>query len=132
MRPYFLRVVAGCCQNGTLIEKTMKKIFISYLPTLIFSRYETGTTGIFLRLMQPKAMFLFNHVISQLGIIIKPTCCYWLVGQENGTAAKRRVMKWRVTVYPTVMISESYNVRNTPTFSNDHTQFLNSPDISLN
>jgi hypothetical protein len=34
-----------------IIEKTMKKIFkkkiISDLPTLIFSRYETGTTGIF-------------------------------------------------------------------------------------
>jgi hypothetical protein len=29
-----------------IIEKTMKKI-ISDLPTLIFSRYETGTTGIF-------------------------------------------------------------------------------------
>jgi hypothetical protein len=27
-----------------------KKKFISDLPTLIFSRYETGTTGIFLRL----------------------------------------------------------------------------------
>jgi hypothetical protein len=40
----------------TLItEKTMKKIFkkkfISDLPTLIFSRYETGTTGIFLGLI---------------------------------------------------------------------------------
>jgi hypothetical protein len=45
---------------GTLLKiaqqktaKTMKKIFkkkcISYLPTLIFSRYETGTTGIFFR-----------------------------------------------------------------------------------
>jgi hypothetical protein len=34
-----------------IIEKTMKKIFkkkiIPDLPTLIFSRYETGTTGIF-------------------------------------------------------------------------------------
>jgi hypothetical protein len=34
-----------------IIEKTMKKIFkkkiISDLPTLIFLRYETGTTGIF-------------------------------------------------------------------------------------
>jgi hypothetical protein len=34
-----------------IIEKTMKKIFkkkiISDLLTLIFSRYETGTTGIF-------------------------------------------------------------------------------------
>jgi hypothetical protein len=34
-----------------IIEKTMKKIckkkIISDLPTLIFSRYETGTTGIF-------------------------------------------------------------------------------------
>jgi hypothetical protein len=34
-----------------IIEKTMKKIFkkkfISDLPTLIFSRYDTGTTGIF-------------------------------------------------------------------------------------
>jgi hypothetical protein len=53
---YFLQVVAGCCQNGvcyhTNFEKNMKKIFkkifISDLPTLIFSRYETGTTGIFL------------------------------------------------------------------------------------
>ena len=46
---------------GTLLQiaqqktaKTMKKIFkkkfISDLPTLIFSRYETRTTGLFLRL----------------------------------------------------------------------------------
>jgi hypothetical protein len=36
-----------------IIEKTMKKIIkkiISDLPTLIFSRDETGTTGVFLRL----------------------------------------------------------------------------------
>jgi hypothetical protein len=31
--------------------KIMQKKFISDLPTLIFSRYETGTTGIFLGLM---------------------------------------------------------------------------------
>jgi hypothetical protein len=44
-----------------IIEKTMKKIFkkkiISDLPTLIFSRYETGTTGIF---------FTPNHPYLQL------------------------------------------------------------------
>ena len=38
---------------GTLLQiaqqKTMKKLFISNLPTLIFSRYETRTTGIFFR-----------------------------------------------------------------------------------
>jgi hypothetical protein len=38
-----------------IIEKTMKKKvqkkIISDLPTLIFSQYETGTTGIFLGLM---------------------------------------------------------------------------------
>ena len=28
-------------------EKNIQKKFISDLPTLIFSRYETGTTGIF-------------------------------------------------------------------------------------
>jgi hypothetical protein len=92
MRPYFLRVVAGCsitaCQDGvcchtkywtklpkfvhriyaslvnidvgTLLkiaqqktaknhEKNIQKKFISDLPTLIFSWYETGTTGIFFR-----------------------------------------------------------------------------------
>jgi hypothetical protein len=31
-------------------EKNIQKKIISDLPTLIFSRYETGTTGIFLRL----------------------------------------------------------------------------------
>jgi hypothetical protein len=52
----WLRAAAKMASVVTLIiEKTMKKIFkkkiISDLPTLIFSRYETGTTGIFLRLM---------------------------------------------------------------------------------
>jgi hypothetical protein len=47
-----LRAAAKMASVVTLIiEKTMKKIFrkkiISDLPTLIFSRYETGTTGIF-------------------------------------------------------------------------------------
>jgi hypothetical protein len=62
---------------GTLLQiaqqktaKTMKKIFqkkiISDLPTLIFSRYETGTTGIFLRLMFNFALaFLFELVGSE-------------------------------------------------------------------
>jgi hypothetical protein len=31
------------------MKKILKKKFISDLPTLIFSQYETGTTGIFLR-----------------------------------------------------------------------------------
>jgi hypothetical protein len=48
-----LRAAAKMASIVTLIiEKTMKKLFkkniISDLPTLIFSRYETGTTGIFL------------------------------------------------------------------------------------
>jgi hypothetical protein len=55
VRPYFLRVVAGCCQNGVCChtnywknhEKKYLKKIISDLPTLSFSRYETGTTGIF-------------------------------------------------------------------------------------
>jgi hypothetical protein len=47
-----LRAAAKMASVVTLIiEKTMKKIFkkkmISDLPTLIFSPYETGTTGIF-------------------------------------------------------------------------------------
>jgi hypothetical protein len=54
VRPYFLRVVAGCCQNGVCChtnywkkhEKNFFFKFISDLPTLIFSRYETGTTGL--------------------------------------------------------------------------------------
>jgi hypothetical protein len=71
-RPYFfcdpifsgwLRAAAKMASVVTLIiEKTMKKIFkkiyISDLPTLIFSRYETGTTGIvYLRLV---AKFIRN------------------------------------------------------------------------
>jgi hypothetical protein len=48
----WLRAAAKMVSVVTLIiEKTMKKIFkkkiISDLPNLIFSRYETGTTGIF-------------------------------------------------------------------------------------
>jgi hypothetical protein len=50
VRLYFLQVVAGYCQNGVcchlFLKKTRKKYskrkFISDLPTLIFSRYETG------------------------------------------------------------------------------------------
>jgi hypothetical protein len=41
-----------------IIEKNMKKIFlkkcISDILTLIFSRYETGPTGIFLGLIEDK------------------------------------------------------------------------------
>jgi hypothetical protein len=48
-----LRAAAKMASVVTLIiEKTMKKYskkIVSDLPTLIFSRYETGTTGIFLR-----------------------------------------------------------------------------------
>jgi hypothetical protein len=52
VRPYFLRVVAGCCKwrlhvITLIIEKNIQKKIISDLPTLIFSQYETGTTGIF-------------------------------------------------------------------------------------
>jgi hypothetical protein len=51
-----------------IIEKNMKKIFkkkiISDLPTLIFSRYETGTTGIFLRLMQNRQFCGYNKSSS--------------------------------------------------------------------
>jgi hypothetical protein len=52
VRPYFLRVVTGCCQNGVCChtnywkkpwKKYSKKNYFR-LPTLIFSRYETGTT----------------------------------------------------------------------------------------
>ena len=57
VQPYFLQVVVGFCQNGVCChtnywknrEKNIQKKIISDLPTLIFSRYETGTTGIFLR-----------------------------------------------------------------------------------
>jgi hypothetical protein len=35
-------------KNGKTMKKLVKKKIISDLPTLIFSRYETGTTGIFL------------------------------------------------------------------------------------
>jgi hypothetical protein len=34
-------------KNRQSHEKNIQKIFISDLPTLIFSRYETETTGIF-------------------------------------------------------------------------------------
>ena len=34
-------------KNTKTMKKIFKKKFISDLPTLIFSRYETGTTGIF-------------------------------------------------------------------------------------
>ena len=38
---------------------------------------------------------------------------------------------WSGELSRRVMISESY-VQTTPTFPNDHTQFLNSPDVPLN
>ena len=41
-------------------EKNIQKKIISDLPTLIFSRYETGTTGFFLRLVA---------IIRKLGMI---------------------------------------------------------------
>jgi hypothetical protein len=34
-------------KNAKTMEKILEKKFISNLPTLIFSQYETGTTGIF-------------------------------------------------------------------------------------
>jgi hypothetical protein len=34
-------------KNAKAMKKIFKKKFITDLPTLIFSRYETGTTGIF-------------------------------------------------------------------------------------
>ena len=37
-----------------IIEKNVQKKIISDLPTLIFSRYETGTTGFFLGLNEKK------------------------------------------------------------------------------
>jgi hypothetical protein len=48
----WLRAAAKMASVVTLIieknmKKYLKKIFISDLPTLIFSQYETGTTGIF-------------------------------------------------------------------------------------
>jgi hypothetical protein len=49
--PFFsgwLRAAAKMAPVVTLIiEKNIQKKIISDLPTLIFSRYETGTTGIF-------------------------------------------------------------------------------------
>jgi hypothetical protein len=51
-----------------IIEKNMKKIFkkkfISDLPTLIFSRYETETTGIFLGLIP--VLFLTERIAKQV------------------------------------------------------------------
>ena len=51
-----------------IIEKTMKKIFkekiISDLPTLIFSRYETGTTGIFCYALLYRVPQVFDGVHS--------------------------------------------------------------------
>jgi hypothetical protein len=51
-------VVSNCWKNTNTNcwknhEKNIQKKIISDLPTLIFLRYETGTTGIFLRLMIP-------------------------------------------------------------------------------
>jgi hypothetical protein len=45
------------------IKKIFKKIFISDLPTLIFSQYETGTTGIIFR---PGHPILSSYNISKL------------------------------------------------------------------
>jgi hypothetical protein len=58
-----LRATAKMASVVTLIiEKTMKKIFkkkiISDLPTLIFSRYETGATGIFF------TPYIKHHIVS--------------------------------------------------------------------
>jgi hypothetical protein len=51
--------LAVLMESALIIEKTMKKIFkkkiISDLPTLIFSRYETGTTGIFFHALSVEA-----------------------------------------------------------------------------
>jgi hypothetical protein len=60
-----LRAAAKMVSVVTLIiEKTMKKIFkkklIYDLPTLIFLRYETGTTGVFLRLIKGRTLTALN------------------------------------------------------------------------
>jgi hypothetical protein len=57
IEPNCLNVIASDsanrpAENRQNHEKIFKKKCISDLLTLIFSRYETGTTGIFLRLMQ--------------------------------------------------------------------------------
>jgi hypothetical protein len=68
---------------GTLLQiaqqktaKTMKKIFkkkiISYLPTLIFSRYETGTTGTFFYAQWCKSSVLTLIVLTILSVF--PFC----------------------------------------------------------
>jgi hypothetical protein len=49
-------------------EKILKKKFISDLPTLIFSRYETGTTGIFFR---PKYLFNNNKPIGLYTMLLQ-------------------------------------------------------------
>jgi hypothetical protein len=68
VQPYFLRVVACCCQNGACCHtnywKNMKKYIISDLPTLIFSRYETGTTRFFLRLWHGSSCTVEHFAIS--------------------------------------------------------------------
>ena len=50
--------------------KPRKKIFKNYLPTLIFSRYETGTTGIFLSLIideaEPRPIAILNEDLHTL------------------------------------------------------------------
>jgi hypothetical protein len=74
----------------------------------------------------------YIYALSQAGI--EHAILRWQLGSVVLLGpAKRRVMKWRV-------ISESYDfgescsnhAQTTPTFPNDHTQFLNSPDVSLN
>jgi hypothetical protein len=48
------KMVSACCHTNywKKHEKNIQKKIISDLPTLIFSRYETGTTVIFLRLVE--------------------------------------------------------------------------------
>jgi hypothetical protein len=50
------------------MKKIFKKKIISDLPTLIFSRYETGTTGIFLRLTYNfgKISMIFLLILAEM------------------------------------------------------------------
>jgi hypothetical protein len=53
-------------KNAKTMKKIFKKKFISDLPTLIFSWYETGTTGFFLRRINKKCK---SHYVQYILII---------------------------------------------------------------
>jgi hypothetical protein len=99
----FSRVVAGCCQNGVCChtnywkkhEKNIQKknYFRPTDPNLIFSRYETRTTGIFFTpnhnevALHPNApYFIISHCLTRWFYLSRGASTQWVKPSMHPTS----------------------------------------------